>query len=78
MYVTALFDPNLLDFERGWILCIVALWNTFGPACNRALQVSWGVLTRDLWVIADKLREQRKIPEQKQSENNMQKESFKL
>jgi hypothetical protein len=21
-YVTALFDPNLLDFERGWILCI--------------------------------------------------------
>jgi hypothetical protein len=32
---------------------------------NRALQVSWGVLTHDLWVIAEKLREQRKIREQK-------------
>ena len=21
-YVTTLFDPYLLDFERGWILCI--------------------------------------------------------
>ena len=30
-----------------------------------ALQVSWGVLTHDLWVIAEKLREQRKIREQK-------------
>jgi hypothetical protein len=32
---------------------------------NRALQVAWGVLTHDLWVIAEKLREQRKIREQK-------------
>jgi len=23
-YVTTLFDPNLLDFEQGWILCIMA------------------------------------------------------
>ena len=28
---------------------------------NRVLQVAWGVLTHDLWVIAEKLREQRKI-----------------
>jgi hypothetical protein len=27
--------------------------------------VSWGVLTHDLWVIAEKLREQRKIREHK-------------
>ncbi len=32
---------------------------------NRALQVAWGVLTHDLWVLAEKLREQRKIREQK-------------
>jgi hypothetical protein len=32
--------------------------------CNRNLQVAWGVLTHDLWVIAEKLREQRKIREQ--------------
>jgi hypothetical protein len=32
---------------------------------NRALQVAWGVLTHDLWVIAEKLREQRKNREQK-------------
>ena len=32
---------------------------------NRALRVAWGVLTHDLWVIAEKLREQRKIREQK-------------
>ena len=32
---------------------------------NRATQVSWGVLTHDLWVIAEKLGEQRKIREQK-------------
>jgi hypothetical protein len=32
---------------------------------NRNLQVAWGVLTHDLWVIAEKLREQRKIQEQK-------------
>ena len=32
---------------------------------NRALQVTWGVLTHDLWVLAEKLREQRKIREQK-------------
>src|ERR1700758_2976005 len=32
---------------------------------NRTVQVSWGVLTHDLWVIAEKLREQRKIREQK-------------
>jgi hypothetical protein len=31
---------------------------------NRALQVAWGVLTHDLWVLAEKLREQRKIREQ--------------
>ena len=32
---------------------------------NRALQVAWGVLTHDLWVLAQKLREQRHIREQK-------------
>src|SRR5215468_6160117 len=32
-YVTTLFDPNLLDLERGRILCIGALRNTFKPAC---------------------------------------------
>ena len=32
---------------------------------NRALQVAWGVLTHDLWVIAEKLQEQRKVREQK-------------
>jgi hypothetical protein len=32
---------------------------------NRALQVAWGVLTHDLWVLAEKLREQRRIREQK-------------
>ena len=32
---------------------------------NRALQVAWGVLTHNLWVLANKLREQRKIREQK-------------
>jgi hypothetical protein len=32
---------------------------------NRNLQVAWGVFTHDLWVIAEKLREQRKIREQK-------------
>jgi hypothetical protein len=32
---------------------------------NRALQVAWGVLTHDLWVLAKKLREQRKSREQK-------------
>jgi hypothetical protein len=32
---------------------------------NRALQVAWGVLTHDLWVLAEKLREQRKIREEK-------------
>ena len=31
---------------------------------NRALQVAWAVLTHDLWVLAEKLREQRKIREQ--------------
>ena len=31
---------------------------------NRALQVAWGVLTHNLWVLAEKLREQRKIREQ--------------
>jgi hypothetical protein len=32
---------------------------------NRALQVAWGVLTHDLWVLAEKLCEQRRIREQK-------------
>src|SRR5437899_11356178 len=35
-YVTALLNPYFLDFERGWILCIAALWNTFKPACTAA------------------------------------------
>ena len=35
-YVTMLLNPYLLDFERGWILCIAALWNTFKPACTAA------------------------------------------
>jgi hypothetical protein len=34
---------------------------------NGALQVAWGVLTHDLWVLAKKLREQRKIREQQQT-----------
>src|SRR5262249_13617312 len=33
-YVTTPFYPNLLDLERGRILCIAALWNTFKPACT--------------------------------------------
>jgi len=32
---------------------------------NRPLQVAWGLLTHNLWVLAEKLREQRKIREQK-------------
>src|SRR5215471_7297831 len=35
-YVTTLFDPNFLDFERSWILCVAALRNTFKPACPAA------------------------------------------
>src|SRR4029077_9207663 len=35
-YVTTLFDPNLFDFERGWILRIAALWNTLKPSCTAA------------------------------------------
>jgi hypothetical protein len=32
---------------------------------NRALQVAWGILTHNLWVLAEKLREQRRLQEQK-------------
>ena len=32
---------------------------------NRSLQVAWGVLTHDLWVLAEKLRQQRKAREEK-------------
>jgi hypothetical protein len=32
---------------------------------NRALQVAGGVLTHDLWVLAEKLREQRRIRNEK-------------
>src|SRR6201982_1637451 len=35
-YVTTLFNPDFLDFERGWILCIAALRNTFKPSCAAA------------------------------------------
>jgi hypothetical protein len=35
-YLTTLLNPYFLDFERGWILCIAALWNTFKPACTAA------------------------------------------
>src|SRR6476659_11037167 len=35
-YVTTLLNPYFLDFERGRILCIAALWNTFKPACTAA------------------------------------------
>src|SRR5262245_45570460 len=35
-YVTTLLNPYFLDFERGWILCIAALWNTFKPPCTAA------------------------------------------
>src|SRR6516165_6714849 len=35
-YVTTLLNPYFLNFERGWILCIAALWNTFKPACTAA------------------------------------------
>src|ERR1700757_1408964 len=34
--VSMIIDPNLLDFERSWILCIMALWNTLKPACTAA------------------------------------------
>jgi hypothetical protein len=34
---------------------------------NRALQVTWGVLTHDLWVLAEKLREQRRIQKLRQA-----------
>src|SRR5271165_6298623 len=33
-YVTTLFDPHLLDLERGWILGIAALRHTLKPACT--------------------------------------------
>src|SRR3974390_2186959 len=35
-YVTTLLNPYFLDFERGWILCSAALWNTFKPSCMAA------------------------------------------
>src|ERR1700757_1844682 len=35
-YVTTLFDPDFLDFKRGWILRIAALRNTFKPSCTAA------------------------------------------
>src|SRR6516225_856508 len=35
-YVTTLLNPYFLNFERGWILCIAALWNTFKPSCTAA------------------------------------------
>src|SRR5262249_6999432 len=35
-YITTLLNPHFLDFERGWILCIAALWNTFKPGCSAA------------------------------------------
>src|SRR5271166_426533 len=35
-YVTTLLYPYFLDFVRGWILCIAALWNTLKPACTAA------------------------------------------
>src|ERR1700751_350101 len=35
-YVTTLLNPYFLDFERGWILRIAALWNTFKPSCTAA------------------------------------------
>src|SRR6266478_5879414 len=35
-YVTTLLNPYFLDFERGRILCIAALWNTFKPSCTAA------------------------------------------
>src|SRR3974390_1008043 len=34
--VTTLLYPYFLDFERGWILCMAALWNTFKPLCTAA------------------------------------------
>src|SRR6516165_8813424 len=35
-YVATLLNPYFLDFERGWILCMAALWNTFKPWCTAA------------------------------------------
>src|SRR5580692_6258836 len=35
-YVTTPLDPDLFDFERGWILCIAALWHTLKPSCTAA------------------------------------------
>src|SRR5262249_52218900 len=35
-YIATSFDPDLFDLERGWILCVAALWNTLKPACTAA------------------------------------------
>src|SRR6266404_7019888 len=35
-YIATLLNPYFLDFERGWILCIAALWYTFKPSCTAA------------------------------------------
>jgi hypothetical protein len=35
------------------------------PGDNSRCLLAWGVLTHDLWVLANKLREQRKIRQQK-------------
>ena len=35
-YIATLFYPNLLNFERCWILGFAALWNTLKPACSAA------------------------------------------
>src|SRR6516162_1974815 len=35
-HLTTLFNPDLLDLERGRILCIATLWNTLKAACTAA------------------------------------------
>src|SRR6516164_11294483 len=35
-YITTLFNPNFLDFERGWLLGMATLWNTFKPSGTAA------------------------------------------
>src|SRR3974377_1175584 len=45
-YVTTLLNPYFLDFERGWILCSAALWNTFKPSCMAAKHRSVNFLLR--------------------------------
>src|SRR5438552_18850356 len=39
-YITTLFDPDLLDFERSWILGVATLWHTLEPSGTAAKHCS--------------------------------------